>query len=267
MPLKIVTVDGVEYAEIKDNKPVYVVKDPEGEEEDATKEVVYDGEALYGVVGDRNARHKKDVSRIQELEENIKKFDGIEDPEEALKALDVVSNLDAKKLVDAGQAENVRQEAIKKTEEKYKPLLEETEGKLSSLEKQLHNEIIGNRFASSKFISDKMAVPLRMVQATFKENFVVEDGKVVPKLNGETINSKENLGEAAGFDEAMEILVNTYPDKDMLLKGTGKSGSGAPGSDGSKNDGGKTMKRSEFNRLSLADQNMIMEKGNMDIVD
>jgi hypothetical protein len=66
------------------------------------------------------------------------------------------------------------------------------------------------------------------VQARFGQNFKIENGKIVATdLTGNKIFSRARPGEHADFEEALEILVDQYPHKDQILKGTGSSGSGA----------------------------------------
>ena len=99
--------------------------------------------------------------------------------------------------------------------------------------------MIGGSFARSKFAADKLAIPPDLVQAYFGKAFSIEEGRVVAKdVNGNKLYSAANPGELAGFDESLEMLVNQYPGKEHILKGTGASGSGASGSTG----GGGTPK-------------------------
>ncbi|MUS05525.1 hypothetical protein DIP89_20780, partial [Acinetobacter baumannii] len=81
-------------------------------------------------------------------EKALKAFEGIEDPAAAKKALQTIQNLDDKKLVDAGEVEKVKAEAIKAVEEKYAPIVEQRD----ALEASLHKELIGGGFARSKYI-------------------------------------------------------------------------------------------------------------------
>jgi len=59
-------------------------------------------------------------------------------------------------------------------------------------------------------------------------------------------------GEAAGFDEALSILVEHYPYKDQILKGTGASGGGSGGGNGNTNP--NTLTRAQFESLSPEEQ-------------
>ena len=237
MKLKTTEIDGKTYAEVQDNKPVYV--------EDSGKEVAFDALHTTQTITRLNGEamgHRKDK---EAAEAKLKGFEGIEDPAAALAALATVKNLDDKKLVDAGEIETIKAEAIKAVEEKYKPVVEERDG----LKDTLNKELIGGSFSRSDFVKDKMAVPLQMVEATFSNHFSIEEGKIVAKDgNGNQIYSKERPGEAAAFDEALEILVDASPFRDSILKGRQQQGGGSQGGDGGGT--GKTMTRSEYDKLA-----------------
>ncbi|MGE1110092.1 DUF6651 domain-containing protein, partial [Bacillus wiedmannii] len=87
--------------------------------------------------------------------------EGIDDPSAALAALDTVKNLEDKTLVDAGEVEKVRTEAVRALEEKYAPIVKERD----DLSQKLTAEKIGGNFARSKFIAEKMSIPADLVEA------------------------------------------------------------------------------------------------------
>lgn len=251
MKLETVEIEGETYAKVQDGKPVYM---------DGEKELPMDVPAMSDKIKTLGSEAKGHREAKDKAEKALKAFEGIEDPEAALKAMDTVKNLDDKKLVDAGEVEKVKAEAIKAVEEKYKPTLEKAE----TLEAQLRQEKIGGSFARSQFITDKLAVPVPMVEKTFGDHFTIEEGKVIAKdANGNQIYSKANPGEHASFDEAMEILVEQSPYKDNILKGRNQNGSGAPGGGGGTN--GKTISRAEFDKINTSDparaQKMVTDEG------
>jgi hypothetical protein len=166
---------------------------------------------------ERDARSK--------LEKQVKKFDGIEDPTEALKAIETMKNLDQKKLIDAGEVEKVKAEVTKAMQSK----IDELQNTVQEKDSVLTKELIGGRFARSKFIGEKMAIPHDLVEARFGQNFKIEDGQVVAyDQHGNKVYSQDRPGELAEFDEALNILVNQYPYKDSILKGSDAFGGGAP---------------------------------------
>ncbi|MCE0860692.1 hypothetical protein LU674_013130 [Pseudomonas alloputida] len=227
MKIKTVEVDGKQYAEIQDGKPVYI--------EDDGKEVAFDAVGTRNTITRLNAEAKSHRERAENAEKIAKAFEGIEDAGAARKALETVANLDAKKLVDAGEIEKVKGEISKA----FQTQLDEANGKAATFEQQLYAEMIGGNFARSKFIADKLAVPADMVQATFGRNLKIEDGKVVAyDAQGQKIFSRARPGELADFDEALETLVSQYPHRDHILKSSDANGGGAQNGGGG-NSGAK----------------------------
>ncbi len=150
--------------------------------------------------------------------------------------------------MDAGEVEKVKAEAIKSVRAEFEPVVKERD----ALKGELHGEKIGGSFARSKFIADKLAIPADMVQASFGSRFKIEGGKVIATdANGQQIFSRTRHGEPADFDEALEIMVDQYPHKANILKGSGASGGGATGGGGG-GSGKKTMTRSAFDALDPA---------------
>jgi hypothetical protein len=192
---------------------------------------------------------------LRDAQEKLTAFEGL-DPAAARKAIDTVKNFDDKKLIDAGEAERVKNEAIKAVEEKYKPVVE----KAQKLESDFYEEKIGGSFAKSDFVQKRIAIPADLVQEKFGKAFKVEDGKVVAyDESGNKIYSRERPGELAGFDEALSTLIDRYPHKDRILLDSGRSGGGASG--GGAGTGRKTINLNDFNKLAPKDRAAFMQDG------
>lgn len=239
MKLKTVTIEGKTYAEVNEQGlPLYI--------HDDGKEVAHDAPQTVATISRLNGEAKTNRERYETAETSLKAFEGIEDPVAAKKALETLKNFDDKKLVDAGEIEKVKAEAIKAVEDKYAPIVQERD----AFQSQLHNELIGGGFARSKFIQDNIAVPVDMIQATFGKNFQIEGGKVVAVgADGQKIYSRARPGEIADFDEALETLVGGYQHKDSILKGGQGSGGGFQGG-GGQNSG---LKRGDMSAKDKAD--------------
>jgi hypothetical protein len=248
MKLKTIDVNGTVYAVLQDGKPVYT--------HDDGKETPFDAPGTRDTITRLNGEAKSHRERAEAAEEKLKGFTGIEDPAAAIKALGIVKNLDAKKLIDAGEVERVKAEAktafdeqLKSVEAKYKPVMKERD----DLQAALVAEKVGGSFARSKFIAEKLAIPPDMVEARFASSFKVETGNVVAyDPSGNKLFSRARPGELAQFDEALEMLVDAYPYRDHIVKSSGASGGGARGNPGGA--GGKTLPRAAFTALSPADQ-------------
>lgn len=246
---------------VQDGKPVYV--------SDAGNDVVFDYDQTLSTITKLNGEAKGHRERAEAAEAKLKPFDGIEDAQKARDAIELVSKLDSKKLIDAGKVDEVRAEAtkayeekLKAQEEKYKPVVAERD----NLKTSLFKEKIGGSFSRSKYIAEKLAIPSDLVEARFGTAFTIEDDRVVAKYpNGEKVFSLARPGEIADFDEALEMLVGQYPNKDQILKGSGASGGGAGGS-GAGAGGKKTMTRAQFDTLPATEQ-MATIKGGTAVID
>lgn len=221
MKLKTIEVNGQTYAVIQDGKPVYVHEDG--------SEVPHDAPHTVATISRLNGEAKTHREAKEQLEKQVKAFEGL-DPEQAKQALNTLQNLDTKKLVDAGEVDKVKAEITEALKKTYEPQLQQLQQECDAVQQQLHGELIGGGFARSKFIQEKITVPLDMVQNTFGKNFKIEDGKVVAYgTDGQKIYSRSRPGEPADFDEALETLVGGYQYKDSILKGSQAGGGGFQG--------------------------------------
>lgn len=221
------------------------------------KEAPFDGDSTIGTISRLNGEAKGHRERAEGAEGKLKAFEGITDPAAAIKALGIVANLDDKKLVDAGEVEKVKNEAIKAVEEKYAPIVK----KSTELEAALYSERIGGAFSRSKVIADKFAIPADLVQSRFGQHFKIEEGKTVAyDQQGNKIFSRAKPGELADFDEALETLVDQYPYKDQILKSSGNNGGGSGGG-GNGGGGGKTMSRAQFETLDATGRSAAVKEG------
>lgn len=238
---------------VQDGKPVYVHEDG--------KEVAFDAPGTVSTISRLNGEAKSNRERAEAAEQALKGFEGITDPAAALKALSTVKNLDDKRLVDAGEVEKVKAEAIKAIEDRYAPMVKENE----TLKGQLNSHLIGGAFASSKFIAEKFAAEgpagVEIARALFGNSLKVEDGKVVGyDAQGNKLYSRARPGELASAEEAIELLVDSYPHKNSILKGSGANGGGA-GHGGGNGGGKKTMSREQFNQVDPAMRAQFLKEG------
>lgn len=245
MKLKL---DDAGHVVVKDGHPVYVHEDG--------KEIPFDAPTTVKTISRLNGEARSHRERFEAAEERFKPYEAITDVKAALEALDTVSKLTDKKLIASGEVDKVRSEAkaafdhqLKGMEEKYAPIVKERD----SLKDALVNEKVGGSFSRSKLITDKLAIPADMVQARFGNAFKLEGESVVAyDKQGNKIFSRAKPGEVAEFDEALEILIDAYPYKDNILKGSGASGGGANGAGGA--GGKRTITRAQFNSMDAATQ-------------
>lgn len=251
MKVRTITIEGKTYAVLDDaGKPIYV--------KDDGSEVAYDATQTIATIARLNGEAKTHREGKEAAETKLQAFSGIDDPEAAKAAIVTVKNLNDKKLVDAGEVQKVRDEAIKATEAKYEPVIAERD----TLRTELRTEKIGGSFSRSKFISDKLTIPADLVEARFGKSFDIVDGKIIAKdAAGNPIYSPSRPGEIADFDEALSVMVDAYPQKTSILKGTGGGGSGAPNNGNGGNGGNKTLTRAEFDKLDPLAKGVKMKEG------
>jgi hypothetical protein len=239
--LKTFETDGKVYAELRDGKPIYM---------NAGKEVALDPPGMHQKIIDLGVENKTRREEAAASQTALEAFGDL-DPAAARKALETMSNLDDKKLVDAGEVERVKAEVIKAVEDKYKPVVAENE----TLKASLRTEKITGAFSRSEYLREKVSLPADMIEAIFGGNFSLDEtgGMVSKDGNGNAIYSPENPGEAASFDEAIEHLISSHSGRDKMLRGANQNGSQAPGGGNGSGSNGKTMTRGEFDKLAMSD--------------
>lgn len=207
------------------------------------KELAVSGDKITQLNGEAMGHRQ----RADAAETKLKAFEGI-DAAAARAALDTVSKIDQKKLIDAGKVDEVRTEV----EKNFSTKLTAAEERAMNAEKRFADTLMRSAFGSSKFIGDKLLLPADIVQATFGNRFKIDGDKIVGmKADGSgPIYSPTRAGEVATFDEALDTIVQEYPNRNSILKGANHSGGGGGGGGGSTNEGGKARySRDEFNRL------------------
>ena len=272
LALKVEEINGKSYAVLTDGKPTYI-DDSDG------KELGFDLSQLHGKISDLNAEAKKHRLHAQELKDNLEKFGAIK-PEEITSLQSQIDELGGSEGIAKLKAQgNVDVEAIKKSisdaaEAKIRNLSEAYEAKLAESGKSIENLtarerqlLIGNGFATSRFINDKTILTPDFAEAYFGKYFKIEDGKAVAYIGDNMICSRENPCDPAPMDEALAIIVDQYPMKDRILRGSGASGSGSQQSNATGNSGAKTISRGDFERLPPAKQAEIALSRTIQITD
>jgi hypothetical protein len=251
--------DGDKLALDANGNPIYVNSD--GQEQSVKADTI----------STLNAEAKNHRVAKEGAEATLAKYKGADgkliDPEAAIKAIDTVSKIDAKKLIDAGEVDKVR-DAIKN---EFTTQLGEKDAKIAELSGVNKTMTVDRAFDASEFIRDRVNVPRDMFRDSFGKNVKVgDDGKLeFYGRDGNRLLSKKNAGEYAGGDEAFELMVDQHPQKDTILKAQSGSGSGNGGGGGSR-PGSRTVRRSDFDAMNPSDKaqaGAAMQKGELSIVD
>lgn len=251
MRFKTIEIDGKKYIETNNGEAVMITEDG--------KEASY-GEGVITRLSAEAMGHRKRAEAAEqaakEATDALKGFHGIDDPAAAKQALETIKNMDSKKLIDAGEVEKVKAEISKA----FQSQLDEATQKAQGLESQLYSERIGGSFSRSKLIADKFAIPADLVQARFGQSFKIEDGKTVAyDAHGNKIFSASRPGELADFEEALQTLVDQYPYRDQILRGSGASGGGAQQS--SSTGGAKSISRAQFEAMGPGERVTALQSG------
>jgi len=228
---------------VKDGNPVFV--------DSSGREMTMAQDTIARLNGEAKAHREAKEA----LESRLKSFEGL-DSEKARKAVDLVAKLDAKQLIDAGKVDEVKNQIT----QQFQTQLTEKDGLIKTLQSKLDDMAIDSVFSNSDFIRDNIAVPRDMFVSFFRQNFKVEDGKVVAYgRDGNRLMSKANMGEYASAEEALALLVDQHSQKEIILKADVGSGSGSQGGGGARG-GGRTVKRADFEKMNPVQKTDVLGK-------
>jgi len=247
--LQTVEIEGKTYALVQDGRPLYKAEDG--------KDVAFDAPGTVATISRLNGEAKGHREAKEAAETKLKAFEGL-DAAAARDAIDKLSKIDAKKLVEAGDMDAAVQAAIKP----YADKLATAETAVGDLTGKLNKAVIGSRFAQSKYAAEKLTpAGVDLIRTIYGDRLKVEGDQLYGvDQAGAKLFSKARPGEVADFDEVIEAFVESYPHKDHILKGSGHQGSGKdPNSNGG--GGAKQMSRAEFGQLDAQAQMAKMRDG------
>lgn len=198
---------------------------------DDKSEMEFDGDGALVKITSLNKENQTFRAEKKALEERLEKFGDAEpdDIEAFLTTLEELGGPEGIEKLKAGG--NVNVDELKKQiqdgyEAKIAKLKEAHASEIKTKDDHLYKLEVSNRFASSEFIANKLTIPPDIAESTFGKHFKLEDGRCVAYIGDEKVWSKNNPGELADFEEAVEAVVMAYPRKDSILKGSNASGSG-----------------------------------------
>ena len=229
MKLKTLEINGATYAEVLDGMPVFV--------DDSGKEVPVDVANTRATISRLNAEAKSFREAKEAAEARLKAFEGIEDADDARKAIELARNIKDGELVAAGKVEEIKaaakraaEEQVAATNKAHAEELNRLRSEHDGLLRQYHGEKVGSAFKGSSFVKEKTLLPPSAAQAVFGQSFKVEDGNLVAyDRSGNKVFSRGRPGEVASFEEAIELLVDEYPERDQIVRGNNNGGLGSRG--------------------------------------
>jgi hypothetical protein len=171
-----------------------------------------------------NSEAKTYRLELKEANAKLSAYGGVT-PEDALNAVNVIKNLDTKKLLDAGEVEKGKSAMAAS----FNKTIEEQAQKLKSQEQHIYKLEVSNRFEASEFLKKCTTFPTAdMAEAYLGKHFKVEDGQVVGyDHTGAPILSKSDPTKNASFEEALSVLIDTHPNAAKLKVGNEFSGGGS----------------------------------------
>ncbi len=212
---------------VQDGKPVYI------DDLDNNRELAIDAEQMRVTIAETRNESKTRRLKIDELTGIMSKFGDVT-PENVALALKTIEELGGHdgitKLKEKGKVDI---EAVKKAiTDAYEAKMLAKDKTIGEKDGTIVDLMVGSQFTGSEFIKNKLIIPSDIARARFGQNFKIENGKVVAYIGENKLTSRERPGEDANFDEAMTQLVETYPYKEQIMRGTGANGGGAGSGEG-----------------------------------
>lgn len=225
---------------VADGLPVFV--------DDNGADVAFNPNTLHAKILSLNSESKARREKIESLQERVAALDGIEDVAafraEAEKAIDMVKTLGAK---DKEAAEKLKAEIAAAYEAKEKSIRtdflqreKDITGKYERERNKVRKLALTAHFASHPLFAGpepKTILPPDIAETYFGKHFEVTESAtgdpvvLAKNASGDLIYSRVRPGEPADFREAMDILFETYPGRDKLIRPVG-GGSGSGGGSG-----------------------------------
>ncbi|MCG5512851.1 DUF6651 domain-containing protein [Ectothiorhodospira shaposhnikovii] len=183
---------------------------------------------------DAEAKLLKEVmqkkERIRDLEEQVKKFDGI-NADEVRALLKERQEQEQRKLEEKGEWEALKKQMADAHQNELKAVREELSTLKSSLterEQVIERLTVGHHFDASKFIADELTLTPAKARVVYGPHFDVVDGNVVAYDKPRGAKDRAPLVDANGdhlsFEQAIKKLVDADPDRDDLYRAKAKPG-------------------------------------------
>lgn len=222
-------------AVLQDGCPVYVYDDG--------REAPFDAATTLNNYTQRIANLEEEKTRhytkSSQYKEDLKKFEGI-DPEKARAAMATVQNLKDKQLLDSQGIEALKTEMRSSFDGEKKQLVDNhnkalqlKDADIQERDATIHDLLVTQRFHMSDYFTGenpKTIYPPEDAAKIFGHHFFVEQvqgtnkRRVIAKdSDGNVVMSRKNHGDPAGFDEAMQIIIDKHPNKNRFLA-SGKGG-------------------------------------------
>lgn len=239
-------------------------KQPTDSEAALLKEVMAKKEALKKAEEEKAAVAKE----LEATREAAKAFEGV-DLKKYQELLKAQAEAEEAKLKQAGEWDQMKArlleekarereqivQAHKSELQKATEALAEREKALKQAQSHIEELTVGQSFANSKFVQEKMVPAAQKVRKLFGEHFDVENGQIFAydKPRGSEARTKliDGEGKPLSFDAALEKIVGTDPDRETLIRAAVKpgAGSGTENKKGANADG--AVEKSGLERIAV----------------
>ena len=202
-----------------------------------------------------NDVHEK-LTAYAEQSERLRAFGDL-DPEKAKEAIATMQNLDQLDKERNIEIEKIKAGVSEAYKSKIKDIDESYTRKVGALEEAIYNKdsairdlLIRGAFDRSEFIKEQTVLPSDLAYSYFGKHFKIEEDNGRLKVfaldsKGDKIFSLSKPGDPATPEEAIEVLINEYPQKDNILRTT----SGGAGSTGNTTTGASDRAKREALKL------------------
>lgn len=178
------------------------------------------------------AEKKAEADKAKSLSEQLSGID-LDAAKEALRKMEEAETAELERKGEYQRLLEKQREAAETDKAAIMKQLEDIQKERESLAKAVDELTLGNAFANSKFIQEKLALTPSKTRALYASHFEIKDGQLVAydKPAGSTnrttiINAS---GDPVAFEAAIEAIINADPDKDYLIKSEQKPGAGSKG--------------------------------------
>lgn len=179
----------------------------------------------------RKAKEQEQIAEIALLKDKITLFGDI-NIEEVKAMLATKKDADVKRLEDQGAWDSLKiqmKDEQSKIVKQRDDLILDLQSKLGLQNAVIDKLTLGSAFENSKFIESELALPSSKAKIIYGDYFEIKDDHIVAYNKSSEHADRSMLinadGDALAFEEAIKKIIDSDPDRDMLIKSKSKSGS------------------------------------------
>lgn len=195
---------------------------------------VTDAEAkLLKEVMEKKGKLKQAEEKVATLETRLREFDGI-DPAAVRALLKEKQDAETAQLEARGEFSRVKEQMVEAHGRELTSVREQlsaANAESARLAGVIAELTVGNAFASSNFIKEELTLPVNKARTLYGAHFEFKEGKVVaydkPAGSAERTVLVDGKGDPLSFEEALNKIVSSDPDRDQILKSKIKTGAGS----------------------------------------